>query len=469
MESLYESLLQYGKLDKYPFHMPGHKRRGSFENPFLLDITEIDGFDNLHHAEGILRDAQRRTADLYGSEETYFLVNGSTCGILSAVSAAVPPGGKLLMARNCHKAAYHSVFLRGLEAVYLYPETEPVLGLNGGITPEAVKNALKEHPDIRAVLITSPTYDGVVSDVSGIARAAHEKGIPLIVDEAHGAHFGFHPYFPESSVRLGADLVIHSLHKTLPSFTQTALLHVNGPLADRERLRRYLEIYQTSSPSYLFMAGMDRCTGLLKCRGRELFEDFKRRLEDFYGEMQGLERIRLAGRWLTGKSGIYEYDPSKLVLSVKHTSADGNMLSKLLREEYGIELEMAAGSYALALSSIADTEEGFDRLKRALKETDGRLEDREDPPLEDRVIKNETVCKISEAMEMPGERISLSASEGRISREFLFLYPPGIPLLVPGERISRQVLDRVRDFRKRGYQFQGLEDYSMETIQVAGA
>lgn len=139
MESLYESLLQYGKLDKYPFHMPGHKRRGSFENPFLLDITEIDGFDNLHHAEGILRDAQRRTADLYGSEETYFLVNGSTCGILSAVSAAVPPGGKLLMARNCHKAAYHSVFLRGLEAVYLYPETEPVLGLNGGITPEAVK------------------------------------------------------------------------------------------------------------------------------------------------------------------------------------------------------------------------------------------------------------------------------------------------------------------------------------------
>lgn len=319
------------------------------------------------------------------------------------------------------------------------------------------------------MLITSPTYDGVVSDVSGIARAAHEKGIPLIVDEAHGAHFGFHPYFPESSVRLGADLVIHSLHKTLPSFTQTALLHVNGPLADRERLRRYLEIYQTSSPSYLFMAGMDRCTGLLKCRGRELFRDFKRRLEDFYGEMQGLERIRWAGRWLTGKSGIYEYDPSKLVLSVKHTSADRNMLSKLLREEYGIELEMAAGSYALALSSIADTEEGFDRLKRALKETDGRLEDREDPPLEDRVIKNETVCKISEAIEMPGERIILSASEGRISREFLFLYPPGIPLLVPGERISRQVLDRVRDFRKRGYQFQGLEDYSMETIQVAGA
>ena len=375
--NLYDKLLQYQSSEMYPFHMPGHKRRkDDFANPFLIDITEIEGFDNLHHAEGILKDAQDRAAALYHSEETYFLVNGSTCGILAAVSACTARGGKILMARNCHKAAYHAAYLRGLDIEYLYPEKEDIFGINGGIHEDIVEKALEEFQDIQAVMITSPTYDGVVSNVEKIAQIVHRKGIPLIVDEAHGAHFGFHEYFPKSSVEMGADLVIHSLHKTLPSLTQTALLHVNGNRVDRECLRRFLDIYQTSSPSYVFMAGMDSCVCLLEKRGGELFESLRRNLEVFYKQTESLGCIYLANHGLMGKSGIHDFDRSKLVISARNAGFTGNQLANLLRNRYHLELEMAGGSYGLALTSISDTEEGFLRLSEALKEIDACLENK---------------------------------------------------------------------------------------------
>ena len=223
---LEQKLNELEQSDIYPFHMPGHKRAFlPFANPYAIDITEIEGFDNLHHATGILQEAQQKAADLYGAKKTYYLVNGSTCGLLAAISAAVPRGGKILVARNCHKAVYHAMYLRQLVPVYLYPE-DTAYGIQGQVTPQMVRKQLEQTPDIRAVVITSPTYDGVVSDVQNIADIVHAYGIPLIVDEAHGAHFGFSPEFPENATRLGADAVIMSVHKTLPAFTQTALLHL---------------------------------------------------------------------------------------------------------------------------------------------------------------------------------------------------------------------------------------------------
>ena len=472
--NLYDRLLQYQSSEMYPFHMPGHKRRkDDFANPFLIDITEIEGFDNLHHAEGILKDAQDRAAALYHSEETYFLVNGSTCGILAAVSACMTRGGKILMARNCHKAAYHAAYLRGLDIEYLYPEKEDIFGINGGIHEDIVEKALEEFQDIHAVMITSPTYDGVVSNVEKIAQIVHRKGIPLIVDEAHGAHFGFHEYFPKSSVEMGADLVIHSLHKTLPSLTQTALLHVNGNRVDRECLRRFLDIYQTSSPSYVFMAGMDSCVCLLEKRGGELFESLRRNLEVFYKQTESLGCIYLANHGLMGKSGIHDFDRSKLVISARNAGFTGNQLANLLRNRYHLELEMAGGSYGLALTSISDTEEGFLRLSEALKEIDACLENKIEKntekstlTIEDIVIKNEVWCRIHEALESPGESVLLEKAEGKICREFVYLYPPGIPMLVPGEIISREVLGKIRRLVREGYSVQGMADYSAEHIQV---
>lgn len=472
--NLYDKLLQYQSSEMYPFHMPGHKRRkDDFANPFLIDITEIEGFDNLHHAEGILKDAQDRAAALYHSEETYFLVNGSTCGILAAVSACTARGGKILMARNCHKAAYHAAYLRGLDIEYLYPEKEDIFGINGGIHEDIVEKALEEFQDIQAVMITSPTYDGVVSNVEKIAQIVHRKGIPLIVDEAHGAHFGFHEYFPKSSVEMGADLVIHSLHKTLPSLTQTALLHVNGNRVDRECLRKFLDIYQTSSPSYVFMAGMDSCVCLLEKRGGELFESLRRNLEVFYKQTESLGCIYLANHGLMGKSGIHDFDRSKLVISARNAGFTGNQLANLLRNRYHLELEMAGGSYGLALTSISDTEEGFLRLSEALKEIDACLENKIEKntekstlTIEDIVIKNEVWCRIHEALESPGESVLLEKAEGKICREFVYLYPPGIPMLVPGEIISREVFGKIRRLVREGYSVQGMADYSAEHIQV---
>ena len=207
-ELLIERLKKYRKSDMYPFHMPGHKRakgiKLSFPDPFSVDITEIDGFDNLHHAEGILKDSMEWASCLYGSDRTWYLVNGSTCGLLSAISAAVSHGGKILVSRNCHKAVYHGIYLNHLEAVYVYPQPVPGLGIQGGILPEDVEKALKEEPDIQAVLMVSPTYDGIVSDVKAIADVAHKAGIPLIVDEAHGAHFAYGDAFPKSALELGA-------------------------------------------------------------------------------------------------------------------------------------------------------------------------------------------------------------------------------------------------------------------------
>ena len=218
MERLYKKLESYGKSDYYPFHMPGHKRNkassaGDF--PFERDITEISGFDNLHHAEGILKEVQENAAQIYGTKKCFFSVNGSTAALLAAVSASVNKGGKILVARNCHKAVYHALYLRDLQPVYVYPHEDKRLGINGGISARSVERYLEENQDVQAVLLTSPTYDGVVSDIKEIAEVVHRHEIPLIVDEAHGAHFRFSEYFPVSAAELGADVVVQSLWESI--------------------------------------------------------------------------------------------------------------------------------------------------------------------------------------------------------------------------------------------------------------
>lgn len=484
MVYLYDSLREYCKADYYPFHMPGHKRRlGTLGDPFSFDITEIEGFDNLHHAEGLLLEAQERANALYGAEETFFLVNGSTAGILSAIGACAP-GGKILMARNSHKAAYHAVALNRLEAVYLYPQ---VCGeINGPITVESVEQALEANPQVRAVYLTSPTYDGMASPVERIGELAHRRGIPLIVDEAHGAHFGLHPFFPESAVKQGADIVIHSIHKTLPSLTQTALLHVNGGLADRRRLKKLLGIYQSSSPSYVLMASIDQCVRLMQKQGAELMESYAGRLKRFRESVRDLQVLKI----------LETDDPSKILISVRDAVKGsgtekwtGRRLCSLLREKYHLELEMEAGSYGLALTSVADSDEGFFRLAAALHEIDdslakwqgaadkwpkmadgqaGRaLRSQENRAIWERQTWEAAACMtIAEAEMARQEKLQLQDCAGRIAGEYVYLYPPGIPLVVPGERIQKEMLKQWEGYRRNGYALQGPEDYSMRQLWV---
>ena len=333
MRTIYDRLREYSHSDYYGFHMPGHKRQMDLlgdTSPYSIDITEIDGFDDLHHADGILRDAQERAARIYHADETHFLINGSTVGILSAIFGVTQKGDTILVARNCHKSVYHAIDMNELNPVYLYPAFDSEAQLNTEISAEDVRTTLEKNPKIRAVVIVSPTYDGVVSDVEAIAEAVHEKGIPIIVDEAHGAHFGFHPYFPENSNTKGADLVIHSLHKTLPSLTQTALLHVNGDLVDRRRVKKYLDMLQTSSPSYVLMASIDACVELLEHKAEECFAPYVERLEYTRMRLSGLRRLKLIQ--------TEHFDRSKLIISVKDTDLTSRQLSHILLEEYHLQM-----------------------------------------------------------------------------------------------------------------------------------
>ena len=482
MKTLYERLEAYSRSDAYGFHMPGHKRNPEIARhtgahlPYEIDITEITDFDDLHHAEGIIKEAEEEAARLYHSEETHFLVNGSTVGILSAILGATRRGDTILVARNCHKSVYHAIELNGLHPVYLYPGYEAREQMNTEVSVKDVETALEENAEIRAVVLVSPTYDGVVSDIEALAAAVHAKGIPLIIDEAHGAHFGFHSYFPERAVKSGADLVINSLHKTLPSLTQTAIIHINGEIVDRERVRRYLHMLQSSSPSYVLMASIDACIQLLKKEGTELFEQYVEWLDETRTELKKMKHLRLVE--------TEHYDRSKILISVADAEITSHELSRRLREDYHLEMEMTAGKYVLAMTSVGDTKEGLDRLVNALlaidEDLDGtnrepswrlarigddaNLESSRHPARRDNAAVQtkplphaQIVYNAETARELPGTFLPWQQAVGHVSLEYAYLYPPGCPLTVPGERVSQEVADMLQWYYEQGFDIEGLK------------
>lgn len=445
---LLEKLQQLAVSDCYPFHMPGHKRMqgADFPNPYSIDITEIENFDNLHHPREILKEEQERVAEIYGSRQCFYLINGSTCGLLAAISAATRPGDSILVARNCHKAVYNAMYLRQLTPVYVYP-AHTRSGLQGQIWASDVEKKLTENPGIKAVVITSPTYDGLVSDVEAIADVAHRRGIPLIVDEAHGAHFGFHEAFPENAVKLHADAVIMSVHKTLPAFTQTALLHLCSDRIDGALLQRFLGIYESSSPSYILMAGISRCMDMVTdASGREKFQEYVKMLEDFRRRMEKLRHLRVLGAEDFDAAEAYAYDKGKIIIDAGDSGMSGQQLKEWLLKRCNLELEMASGSYALAMTSLMDTREGFDRLALALEKLDSEVDQKQlsEKPVQKHLTPEEIYREQERGMELwkavdeEHEAVSLAEAEGRISGNYIYLYPPGIPILAPGEKIDGQ-------------------------------
>ena len=490
MYNIFDKLKNYSDSDYYAFHMPGHKRNLDLmdgTSPYRIDITEIDGFDDLHHAEGILKEAQERAAEVYHADETHFLVNGSTVGILSAILGTTEKGDSILVARNCHKSVYHAIYLNELDPVYLYPKFDTELGLSTEIDAADVQKALEEHPGIRAVMIVSPTYDGVVSDIEKIAEIVHEAGCLLIVDEAHGAHFGFDPYFPKSANMYGADLVINSLHKTLPALTQTALLHVNGERVNRRKVKRYLDMLQTSSPSYILMASIDACIHLLeqtqmqKC---SIFKEYAAHIDNLREELKKLKYLKIIRTENTDR-----YDRSKFVISVKHAPISSHELYERLLHDYHLQMEMLAGTYVLAMTTVGDTQEGLDRLRDALLAIDAELDAKlksgsgqeqkpmqmtdTDLPLSGRQPSLEKVWTIAGAVKcrdvVPSrkgkiETCSFADSVGYISLEYAYLYPPGSPLIVPGERITQEAVEILCWYQEHDFSIEGLQ--SEDSIEV---
>jgi len=476
MKSLYKKLREYAKLDYYPFHMPGHKRNEEVDiSPYDIDITEIDGFDNLHHPEDIIKKEMELAAATFGSKQSYFLVNGSTVGILSSIYAALEKGETLLMSRNSHKAVYNGVYLRELGCQYVYPQQLSEIAVNGGICPQEIEKALKSNSNIKAVLVTSPTYEGVVSDIKRIADIVHQYNKILIVDEAHGAHFGFHLYFPKSAVECGADLVIQSLHKTLPTLTQTAILHVNGDLVDNKKVEKYLGIFQTSSPSYVLMASISKCVKELNEKKDVMFTSYVHELDSLRKSIERLNNIRLLTEGVNGECNSYDLDRSKLIIYDKTNQYSGKELYDILLEKYHLQMEMCVGEYVIAMTAINDTSKGFERLYFALKEIDDEIEyelckKRAECGKEkgNRAIigENKQEYSINETESMPFKKILLKDSVNQISKEYIYLYPPGIPLVVPGERINTGVLAYIIDCKKNAYSIQGLVDFTGEYINI---
>ena len=549
--SLFQKLNSYAQSDFYPFHMPGHKRnefltsrtgevqteatmQSNALSPESIDITEITGFDDLHHPEGILKEAQERMADVFGAHKSFFLVNGSTAGILAAICACTKKGGRILMARNCHKSVYHAALLQELSIDYLYPDVTEY-GIAGSILPEMVSRRISdaqiselltdnssngamtyqnenEPSHYQAIVITSPTYDGIVSDIAAIADIAHAHHIPLIVDEAHGAHFGFSDGFPKKAHSCGADIVIESIHKTLSALTQSAALHIaDSPYIDEEKIKRYLSIFQTSSPSYVLMAGLDQCTQLLQTQSAELFSAFEKKLTAFYEKAASLKNICvlfanehlqvLTDTYNTDKhlqhlteirksdrATIYQKDPSKILISADNIGMTGGELFAVLRDNYHLELEMASLHYVTALTSIMDTQEGFDRLIHALEEIDRMdlrhlgdndsgtettcicktfastlgedKEQRHATPASSAhlniIPEQETTMRLFEATNQPGKSICLASASGKISADFIIPYPPGIPLLVPGEQITDEHIGQISRNLENGITVYGI-------------
>lgn len=497
-EDILSKLENYCAGDYVPMHMPGVKRNVelfNMGNPYGIDITEIDGFDNLHHAEGVIAASMKNAAELFGADETLYLINGSSAGILSAICGATDRGDHVLIARNCHVSVYNAIYMNGLHPVYFQPKCDEKTGIYEGVTIEEIGHTLDRYDiakkmkeayetddvdnkasDIKAVVITSPTYEGNVSEVKEIAEYLHERGIILIVDEAHGAHFNMSDAFPVSAVSCGADAVIQSIHKTLPSLTQTALLHLNGNLIDRERVKMYWNIYQTTSPSYVLMGGIDRCMSILRQQGTSLFADYVKMLKILRGRISGLNNIHL----------IETDDISKLVLEADF---GGKQLYEKLRKDYHIQLEMASIRYVIAMTSIGDTKEYYDRFAAALEEIDEKAADTIASEVDglnmhraDGMNQNEIqsenknykqfegvaqtqidmVMTPAQAVDMlyaeGGELMEIADSIGRISGAQVCMYPPGIPLVNPGERMTEEIIGILSIGLDTGLEVMGLKE-----------
>ena len=435
------------------FHMPGHKGSAIYKKfgytEFLekmmdCDITEIIGADNLFQTEGILKAAQEEYAKLYGVKRAYMLVNGTSGGVIAAIMASVPKGGKLVMARNSHKAIYNALLLADIQPVYAYPEMIEEYGISGEITAEEITRCLDENPDASAVILPSPNYYGICSDIRKIAEIVHARGKILIVDQAHGAHLKFFSDcgfsdMPQSAEEQGADIAVNSIHKTLASFTQSAALTFNSDLLDHYTLEDKLQMIQSTSPSYILMGSLDINADIIKNHKEEVFTAWHDALAYFYAEAEnisGLAVIRDA-----------KLDFTKINLDMSAYGLSGAELEQMLMEK-GIYAELTTGNILMCMTGIGNTKADMEKLLEALREiaashplAEGK---KQTPPavLEARF----ELC----AVPSKKERVPLSEGAGRICASSIIPYPPGIPFICPGERITEEVITYIAALREAG-------------------
>ncbi|MBS5306410.1 aminotransferase class I/II-fold pyridoxal phosphate-dependent enzyme [Clostridium tertium] len=474
---LFDALKEYVDRDTLPFHVPGHKKGVGIdkefknfigENPFKIDVTVFKLVDSLHHPTGPIKKAQELVADAYESHASFFSIHGTSGAIQAMILAVVNDGDKIIVPRNVHKSVTSGIILSGAVPVFMEPEIDKKLGIAHGVTPEAVEKTLKENPDAKAVLIINPTYYGVATDIKKIADTVHSYDIPLIVDEAHGPHLAFSEKLPMSALKAGADICAQSTHKIIGSLTQGSLLHVKSKYVDPKRVQQILNLMQTTSPSYIIMASLDCARRQIALEGKDLLQKTIELCKYTRDEINKIPGFYCFGEEVLGKPGSYSFDPTKLTISSRELGITGFELDMILADKYHIQMELSDFYNVLAVGSFGDTKEGMDRLLSALKEISNDYYGKKEPvqdfldiPAIPTKILNPREAFYSDKISIP-----LNESIGKISGEFLLAYPPGIPVLCPGEEITQEVVDYVHDLKRANLYVQGTEDLTVENIKI---
>lgn len=472
---LYTALKKYSLDGTTSFHVPGHKQgQGNQElarllggNCLKIDLTCMEDLDNICNPISVIKEAQDLAAQLYGADNAYFLVNGTTYGIQAMIMSVCEPGDKIIIPRNAHKSAIGGIILSGAEPIYVDPEIDEFMGIAMGVTPEKIARALEQHPEAKAVFLINPTYYGIASELQTIVNLAHALGKPVLVDEAHGAHLKFDCRLPISAMEAGADLSASSTHKLGGSLTQSSILLHQGDLVRSQKVKAVLNLTQTTSPSYILLASLDIARKQLAEQGEQLISEIYDISLWARREISKIDGLYVMGEEVLQQSGCYAFDPTKIVVNVKALGLSGYEVEKFLRKKYQIQVELSDLFNIIALVSLGDNRESLSILINALKEiADGKRVKNVVKYFIPMPPKPEIVISPRMAFYAETKEISLDEADGEVSAEMIMAYPPGIPILCPGEKITQEIIDYVNILRQEHAELQGTEDPEVKQIKV---
>lgn len=474
---LFTALKEHAGRRPLPFHIPGHKRgKGMSEefrefigdNALSIDLINIAPLDDLHRPVGVIRDAQKLAAEAFGADHTFFSVQGTSGAIMTMILTVCAPGEKIIVPRNVHKSIMSAIIFAGARPIFISPVMDHELGIAHGITPQSVERALERHPDAKAVVVINPTYYGVSTDLRAIVELAHGHGVPVLVDEAHGVHIHFHEKLPLSAMQAGADMAATSVHKLGGSLTQSSVLNVRAGLVSPERVQSIISMLTTTSTSYLLLASLDCARKQLALHGREMAErvialsDLARR------RINRIPGLYCFGEEMLGKEAVFQLDPSKLTIHVSKLGITGYDAENWLREHANIEVELSDMYNVLCILSPGDSEETVEALVRALEEMSAACLNKNN--IREVTVKVPEIPTLSlsprDAFYAETESVPLVSAVGRIIAEFIFVYPPGIPILLPGEVISEESIAYILDHLNVGLPIQGPEDKTLTNVKV---
>ncbi|MBS4215086.1 MULTISPECIES: aminotransferase class I/II-fold pyridoxal phosphate-dependent enzyme [Neobacillus] len=475
---LFTALKKHAEKNPIQFHIPGHKKGNGMdpefrefigENALSIDLINIGPLDDLHLPKGIIKQSQELAAKAFGADYTFFSVQGTSGAIMAMIMSVCAPGDKILVPRNVHKSIMSAIVFSGAVPIFIHPEVDSKFGVSHGITPDSIESALVLHPDTKAVLVINPTYYGISGDLRRIVNIAHSRNIPVLVDEAHGAHIHFHKELPLSAMEAGADMAATSVHKLGSSLTQSSILNLRGKLVSPKRVQSVLSMLTTTSTSYLLLASLDVARKSLATEGQALLEGTIRKAEETRSKINEIPHLYCMGHEILESSAAVAMDPTKLLISVKELGITGYDVEKWLRNRFNIEVELSDLYNILCIVTPGDTQEDLNTLIKALTVLSQEYKVQADMNINSSVLLPEIpslALTPRDAYYAETEVIPFEQSVGRIIAEFVMVYPPGIPIFIPGEIITEENIVYTRKNIEVGLPVQGAEDEQLRTIRV---